>query len=328
MSNFFLVFSNGEKLGDGIIKMPFLHEIKRRFPEFKIIWLANGTTVYNNKLKLFADKYIDEVIENAKLNPFFWKKVTNKKELLNLKFEYIFDTQKAVARTIALKRLKHNNFISKSANGLFSSIKIKNKNIEKKYYLDELIDLLDNVRSKNIDKFFKINIPTNIENILSKYFDPKVKYIGIAPGAGDQDRVWPLQNFIDVAKHFEKLNFKIVWFIGPNEIKIQSLIKNKFPNSIYPEELITEFSNIEVVMATTKFLICCLANDSGISHVLSTKQCSLIKLIGNKNSIKFSPNHEKIINISPNNFRHDNISNIDIKTVITKIESIIKNKND
>ena len=163
---------------------------------------------------------------------------------------------------------------------------------------------------------------------LSKYFDPKVKYIGIAPGAGDQDRVWPLQNFIDVAKHFEKLNFKIVWFIGPNEIKIQSLIKNKFPNSIYPEELITEFSNIEVVMATTKFLICCLANDSGISHVLSTKQCSLIKLIGNKNSIKFSPNHEKIINISPNNFRHDNISNIDIKTVITKIESIIKNKND
>ena len=63
-----------KKLGDGIIKMPFLHEIKRRFPEFKIIWLANGTTVYNNKLKLFADKYIDEVIENAKLNPFFWKK--------------------------------------------------------------------------------------------------------------------------------------------------------------------------------------------------------------------------------------------------------------
>ena len=86
----------------------------------------------------------------------------------------------------------------------------------------ELIDLLDNVRNKDIDKFFKINIPPSIENILSKYFDPKVKYIGIAPGAGDQDRVWPLQNFIDVAKHFEKLNFKIVWFIGPNEIKIQS----------------------------------------------------------------------------------------------------------
>ena len=46
-----LVFSNGEKIGDGIIKLPLLNEIKRRLPEYKIVWMTNsGETVYNNEL--------------------------------------------------------------------------------------------------------------------------------------------------------------------------------------------------------------------------------------------------------------------------------------
>ena len=36
-----LVFSNGEKIGDGLIKLPLLNEIKRRLPEYKIIWMTN-----------------------------------------------------------------------------------------------------------------------------------------------------------------------------------------------------------------------------------------------------------------------------------------------
>ena len=31
-----LVFSNGEKIGDGIIKLPLLYEIKKRLPEYKL----------------------------------------------------------------------------------------------------------------------------------------------------------------------------------------------------------------------------------------------------------------------------------------------------
>ena len=88
-----LVFSNGEKIGDGIIKIQLLYEIKRRLPDFKLIWVANGTTVYNNKLKLFSDKYIDLIIENANLNTFFWQKITKENFLLNSNFHYIFENQ-------------------------------------------------------------------------------------------------------------------------------------------------------------------------------------------------------------------------------------------
>ena len=36
-----LVFSNGEKIGDGIIKLQLLHEIKTRLPDYKLYWLTN-----------------------------------------------------------------------------------------------------------------------------------------------------------------------------------------------------------------------------------------------------------------------------------------------
>ena len=227
-------------------------------------------------------------------------------------------------RTIALKRLNYSFFISNSAKGFFSNPNLIKKINKKKYYLDELIDLLDNIRKANVDNRFKISIPKDIESILFKIFEPKYKYIGIAPGAGEKDKIWPIDNFINIAKYFENKLFKIVWFLGPDEDNIKQLIKNNFPNSIYPEELINKFSSFEIVMATTKYLSCALANDSGISHILSTKHCSLIKLFGKKNPKKFTPNNNHIITISAIEFNSADISSINEKFVIDKITKLVR----
>ena len=72
-----LVFSNGEKIGDGLIKLPLLYEIKKRFPNTKIYWMTNeGKTVYNDRLKNIASQYIDEFFEQANLQYLFWKKIS------------------------------------------------------------------------------------------------------------------------------------------------------------------------------------------------------------------------------------------------------------
>ena len=54
-----LVFSNGEKIGDGIIKLPLLNEFKRRLPNYKLYWMTDqGSTVYASTLKNIASNYI------------------------------------------------------------------------------------------------------------------------------------------------------------------------------------------------------------------------------------------------------------------------------
>ena len=320
-----LVFSNGEKIGDGLIKLPLLNEIKRRLPEYKIVWMTNrGRTVYNNQLKNIAIKYIDQIIEKANLNPFFWQKISNIYNLKDLSFDYIFDTQKAVLRTLALKRIKCSVFISASAAGFFSDkkIQIKSKKI-RKYYLEDLFDLLNLIKEDKVDRSFKIPIPHELENSLIKIFDNNKSYIGIAPGAGEKNKIWPLENFIKVANYFEKKSYKLVFFLGPQEKLLKVKLMNIFPEAILPEEKIVEFSGPEVVMATTKFLSCALTNDSGVSHMLSTNYCPIIKLFGPKDSDKFTQVSKSIHTISSKEYGSNNIEEIQTETVINKMNNLL-----
>ncbi len=322
-----LIFSNGEKIGDGIIKLPLLNEIKKRLVDFKIFWMTNeNATVYNSLLKKISSNYIDEIYEKANLNLFFWKNISSKYNLENKYFDYIFDTQKSVFRTLALKRIKHTNFISGSANGIFSSIKVKKKiTNRRKYYLENLYDLLDLIVKDKVDDNFKIPINNELENRISKFFDNRKKYVGIAPGAGEKNKIWPINKFIEVANYCEKNNCEIIFFLGPSENNLKNLLKKKFSNSIFIEDhkLFAKFSNIEIIMASTKFLKLAIANDSGVSHMLSTNYCPLIKLFGPKDSMKFTPLKNNLMTISAREFNSSIIDDIPVSSVISKIKEFL-----
>ena len=69
---------------------------------------------------------------------------------------------------------------------------------------------------------------------------------------------------------FENKLYKIVLFLGPHENSIKEKLKSIFPKALLPEEQIKDFSGYEVVIGSTNFLSCALANDSGTGHMLST----------------------------------------------------------
>ena len=321
-----LVFSNGEKIGDGIIKLPLLNEIKRRLPDRKLYWMTNkGSTVYNSLLKNIASQYIDHIYEKADLNPFFWQKISNNFELEKTKFEYIFDTQKAVLRTIALKRIKSSYFISASASGFFSDKGYKKiAEINRRYYLEDLFDLLDLIKKDKVDRNYKIPIPNLLEIKIKKILQKDKLYFGISPGAGEKNKIWPIEKFEDVANFFQQKSYKIVFFLGPQENNLKQRLINNFPDAIFLEDLIDNFSGAEIVMASTKFLSCVLTNDSGTSHMLSTNYCPVFKLFGPKNPNKFTPNKNNLYTISSQEFDSFNIEDIEQGYVINKIKNFLK----
>ena len=118
-----LIFSNGEKIGDGLIKLPFLQEIFFQFKNSNITWLAYGTTVYSTILKEISSRYLSEVIYNSELKLFPWQKISNSYDFNNKFYDIIIDTQKTVYKTIALKRIKSDIFVSSAASWLFSDLK-------------------------------------------------------------------------------------------------------------------------------------------------------------------------------------------------------------
>ena len=323
MSKKILVFSNGEKIGDGIIKLQLLHEIKTRLPDYKLYWLTNkGKTVYSNTLKFISSNYIDVILDQAELNPFFWNKISKKYKLENENFDYILDTQKSVIRTVALKRIKHKNFISGSANGFFSTKKIKNSSIGK-YYLNYILDLLDLIAIKNTKNDFQIPVSANLEALIASILKKDKSYVGIAPGAGESNKIWSAKNFIEICNYFESKQMIIVFFIGPDELFLKEKLKNLYPTSIFIEDQITGYQNIEIIMATTKYLQIAISNDSGVSHMLSTGYCPLIKLFGPKDSKKFTPENPNLYSITSSDFNSKNINKIPVSRVIEEIEKVL-----
>ena len=88
-------------------------------------------------------------------------------------------------------------------------------------------------------------------------------------------------------------------------------------------QIIKEFSGPEIVMSSTKYLSCALANDSGVSHMLSTKYCLLIKLFGHHEAKKFTLPSSNIIPISSQEYGSNNINVIKSKDVITLMEKYL-----
>ena len=85
-----------------------------------------------------------------------------------MKFDFIIDTQKTLLRTIALKRIQSDNFISATAGGFFSTKKIyKNKN-KRQYYLIDLFNLLDLIKPSKVESDFKFKIPERLISKLDK----------------------------------------------------------------------------------------------------------------------------------------------------------------
>lgn len=321
-----LVFSNGEKIGDGIIKLPLLNELKRRLPNYKLYWMTDqGNTVYTTVLKEIASKYIDDFFEKANLNYFFLKKISKKFDLESENFDIILDTQKSVFRTLALKRIKHKTFISATASGIFSDIKLK-KNFKKKrkYYLENLYDLLDLIIKMNVDKNFKLPTNDKIDKSLRNILKQNKYYVGIAPGAGEKNKIWPVQNFITVSKYLQSKGFVLVFYLGPDEKEYLKLFKDNFKTAIFLEDepSLSNYSNIEIIMASTKFLKLAISNDSGVSHMLSTNHCPLIKLFGPKDSQKFTPKLDKLIAITATEINSNKIEDIKISRVIKTIEDL------
>ena len=297
-----LIFTQGEKLGDGIIKIPFIYDLKKEIPNSVIFWVANGTTVYKDILNSFVKEKIDFIYEDLGIGIHtVYKSTKLLKELSKNEYDLIIDTQKTFIKSFYLKKLKTKIFLSNCANGIFSNIKNYKKldNHKKRYYLDNIYNLLELYLLKKINKRSNIEYPEHILNKISKLFDPKKKYFGIAPGAGEKEKIWPIKRYVEIIKKFQKVGYNPCFFLGPDDEWAKKEIKIHFDEIFEPEKYYKEIPNVHCIMACTKFLSFAISNDSGVSHILSTGNCNLFKLFNNKIPSKFTKNYNNIHYIEP-----------------------------
>ncbi|HEX4180244.1 MAG TPA: glycosyltransferase family 9 protein [Caulobacteraceae bacterium] len=274
-----MIYTMGEVIGDGVIKLAFAAAVREAFPDAWIVWCAGkGSTVYAGPLKKAVVGLIDEVLMTGRMgarvsdhlfNPFGGRR-----------FDLVIDTQGNVSRGLYARRAAK-RFVSRVvwAKG-FRSRKYEGE--PPIGMLDRLTDLLEIAHGQRIPpRAVKLTDDRALAAARALLPDGAA-YVGLAPGAGGQEKRWPLERYWALAELAAAAGHRPVFFFGPDERADLDLTRARAPDALYPEfDRTDDFADVKgpvLVIALAERLAAAVANDAGPGHMLAAGGAPLVSL--------------------------------------------------
>ncbi len=270
----FLVISN-TALGDTILSTPAIKSLKKSFPDSKIIAVLKSSFA-----PLFYNfKYIDEIIEyDGKYRNFF--STIKKVKKHNSDIALIFHSNSP--QDIQLCVLSNIPFILKTVTNSeyknFLSYRFKKK---VQHTIEDRIELIRLIGAKNIDTTMEIS-PLNDKNLENKFKKYK-NYIGFQIGAADKYKIWPIENFIELAKKLK--NEKILITGIKSEWNLAQKIIKECPNVLN----LCGKCSIKELPYLIKELKLLITNDTGTMHLAISIKIPTLSLFSATSSKGIGP---------------------------------------
>lgn len=321
-----LIFSHGELIGDGMMKMPFIRALPLAFPNAHITWMSGRhPTVFKTTLKEMVNPYLHTVLSHTHFGnnkkDIFW---TWEKLPLTLPYDYIINTEKKIIPTLALRSIPHKIFISSAFKWFLSDKKpliIKKKIL----LLDRLLDLLSVAANHSIKGVFSDLIPKKWEEKAAFLLEPYLKtrkIVLLAPGAGGKFKCWPLENFIHLAKKLYADNILPAFILGPEETHWKAIIQGLFKEAFFPLQE-TQKSSVFLTIALGKLATVNVVNDAGVGHILSASDTPTISMWGPTDPLKSKPNGKIVHIVKAQDFGGSSMSLIPLEHVYQTIHDFL-----
>lgn len=279
-------------IGDGLIKLPFLRALRAAYPQARISWIAaQGTSVYARQLKGAVGGLIDEVLEQPAWLPSLERPDADVKEAPS--YDVLIDTRNRWQEALRARRLKPKLFIGPAWRYLFSDQRPWVFKPKPRHVLGRLFEMLELVHGTVPEVKGGLPLDTVWIEKARRLLPEGSRSIGFAPGAGADHKIWPLDNFIALAKRMTALGYRPVFILGPKEIDWQQTIQQKLPEALFPLQQDQIWSAripaIEATIAIGHCLTAAVANDSGTGHMLAAADCPLLSLFGPTDAGKLAP---------------------------------------
>ena len=281
-----LIYSMGEVIGDGLIKLPFIAGLRAAFPDARISWCAaKGETVYAGPLKAVVQSYVDEVIldgaNGAKpLDSLPWSKPFGGRT-----FDLVIDTQENLRRSSVARRGAAGRFVSAAREA-----RSKDWPVAVADRLARLLDLATD--GQGAPKRLALTHPDALK-AAERLLPSGPTYVGLAPGAGGQDKRWPLENYLDLARRIVAKGWTPVFFFGPDEADDAAVAAREIPQALQPERNRVDGLPVKgplLVIALAGRLAAGVANDAGPGHMLAAGGAPLLSLQQDRRkAVKFRP---------------------------------------
>lgn len=284
-----LVYTGMELLGDGVMKIPFIRSIRMAFPNAHITWMTgHGPTSLKSSLNALVAHDIAEIVETTYVG-YSWKQFFRFPETWSQRhFDLILDTQNKKMRSLLLRKIPHRYFISRSWRWLLSDAKPPKGYQRSSHLVDRLIDMVAFAAGHRPEPSLNIDVPDTYRQQATTLLPEEGLYLGLSPGAGQDKKCWPLENYIAVARFFSEQGFRPTFILGPREMHWQNQIRQEIPAALFPLQQTTETSPF-LAMALAQRMRAIVANDSGVGHLLAAGNQPILTLFGPTSAERYAP---------------------------------------
>jgi ADP-heptose:LPS heptosyltransferase len=120
--------------------------------------------------------------------------------------------------------------------------------------------------------------------------------VALAPGSGHPRKNWPLENYIELARHLEELyRAEIWWLLGPAEVGWDRVLQKKIPQPRLLPDL--PLRHLAAVLAELQLYV---GNDSGVTHLAAALRGPAVAAIfGPSDPVIWAPQGKRSIVITP-----------------------------
>ena len=327
-----LVYVGFDRIGDGLLKLPFVRGLRGAFPDARITWLAGReTSVYAGVMAELADGQIDEVIENAGIGLSPWELLRGISEpsLKGRRFDLVIDTQRIFWTSLSLYRVPHEIFISPAARFLLSSRKPEKGYRFPKTMQRQLLDLLELASGQKFPtpETLELDLKAELLDAAARLLPAGPDYIGFGPGSGGPPKCWPLENFIALAKLQTQQGRAPVFLLGPKEADWLDAIRIAVPGALFPlqdDAVQAQFGYSPMLtIALSKRLRAAVSNDSGTGHLFAVGGVPVVILYGVTAPKKFRPMTDRLTIIRAQDFGGREMSRIPVDAAGEALEKAL-----
>ena len=321
-----LVYVGGDLVGDGVMKLPFLRALRGACPDARITWLSGKyKSAYAHELASLVDGLLDEVIEEAGFDRVGQRLLH--RSLPDRHFDLIIDTQRGVLASLALRRIRHDRFVSSAGNFLLSDARPPRPYRRPGAMIRQMFDLLRLGLGYEPGPGPVLRIDDGPANAAASALPPGPVYVGFTPGAGGRQKCWPLENFAAAAAAQSAAGRVPVFILGPGEEDWITPLAEAVPEAIFPSSEADGgrgvSRSVPFTIAVASRLSAAVANDSGGGHMIAAADVPLVSLFGPTLPEKFAPTAMRLTILRAQEFGGEDMSAIPVEAVTRAVDDLL-----
>jgi ADP-heptose:LPS heptosyltransferase len=298
-----LVYSQGEVVGDGILKLSFLAALRRAWPRARLTWATAGPTVYTSLLEPIAGQLADE-IKPGLAEEVGWRAFLSP-PLAGRHFDLVIDTQTQVVRAMAVRQIRHAMFVTQALGYRLSARRPACMPPES--ILGQLLLLASLAAGRDLAPVTPPSPPGRWAEAAAALLPEGPAYVGLAPGAGGKSKCWPLESYTALARRLAGRGLKPVVLLGPEEEDWVPPLKRALPEAVFPEwdrrDAYAELRGPCLAIALCARLKAGVANNAAPAQMMAAGGAPVVALHEWRRSAdKFRPYGEHVETLSAEDF--------------------------